>query len=76
MHTEMEKSHQQKKKDFNIRRRKHDELNNVERARKFEATSKACPGKIPLKLSGCKISLQKSLGKTKAKESWSKRNFV
>lgn len=37
----MEKCHQENKNNFNIRRRKQDEPNSVERARKFGATSKA-----------------------------------
>lgn len=45
----MEKCHQEKKNNSNTRRRKQDELNSVERARKFGATSKADPAKTPLR---------------------------
>lgn len=45
----MEKWNQEKKKNSNIRRRNQDELNSVERARKFGATSKAGPAKTPLR---------------------------
>lgn len=45
----MGKRHQEKKKNSNTRSRKQDELNSVERARKFGATSKAGTVKIPLR---------------------------
>lgn len=55
----MEKCHQENKNNSNIRRRKQDESNRVERVRKIGATSKADPVKVPLRYS--KIPLPESL---------------
>lgn len=62
----MEKCHQENKNNSYIIRRKHYEPNSVERAKKFGVTSKADPGKVPLRYS--KIPLQKSLQKPKQKK--------